>query len=69
MSFHKERSRLVIYQSIWLHDKNDKMKTKKHYTFGTFPKFNKQNRKKANSIPLTHKYMTAHFPDFAQALQ
>ena len=23
----------------------------------------------AKSVPLTHKYMTAHFPGFAQALQ
>ena len=36
-----------------------KMKNKNYHTVGTVPK---SNRKDAKRIPLTLKYMTAHFP-------
>jgi len=45
------------------------MKNKKYHTAGRFPKSNRKIVKEAKSIPLTHKYMTAHFPDLVQALQ
>jgi hypothetical protein len=37
---------------------DNKMKNKNYHTVGTFPK---TNRKKAKSIPPTHKYITALF--------
>ena len=43
-----------------------KMKIKKYHTVRTIPK---SNIKIAKSIPPTHKYMTAHFPGYVQALQ
>ena len=39
------------------------MKNTKYHTVGTFPNPIEISSKEANSIPLTHKYMTAHFPD------
>ena len=41
------------------------MKNKKYHTFGTIPK---SKKKYAKSILLTHKDVTASFPDLAQAL-
>jgi len=46
------------------------MNDKKYYTVGTVPKSNQiilQIEDKL--IHLTHKYMTAHFPDLVEALQ
>ena len=42
------------------------MKNINYHTVGTFPK---TNRKEAQSIPPTHKYITAHFPGLVRALQ
>ena len=39
---------------------SDKMENKKYHTVGTIPK--SKSQKEAKSIPLTHKYMTGHFP-------
>jgi hypothetical protein len=45
------------------------MKNEKYHTVRTFPKSYRKLQKEAKSIPLTHKYMTAHFPGMAQAFQ
>jgi hypothetical protein len=36
-------------------------KTKQYHTVGTFQKYNRIIAEIVKSIPLTHKYMTAHF--------
>ena len=35
---------------------------KKYHTVGTFPKSNRKITEREKSIPLTHIYMTTHFP-------
>jgi hypothetical protein len=43
--------------------KHNTIKNKRDHTVGTVPKSNiKIAVTEATSIPLTHKYMTAHFP-------
>jgi len=35
----------------------------KYNTVGTAPKSNRKSQKEEKSIPLTHNFMTSHFPD------
>ena len=42
------------------------MKNKKYHTVRTFPKSNRKIVERGKLIPLTHKYMTAHFPGLVQ---
>ena len=46
----------------------NKMKSKKYHFVGTVQKSNRKIDENANSISLTYKYMTAHFPGLEQAL-
>jgi len=41
----------------------------KYHTIGTVSKYNRKIAKEANSILLTHKYMTAHIRGLVQTLQ
>jgi hypothetical protein len=68
MSFHKERSRLVIYQSIWLHDKNDKMikwkpksTTLSEHFRNSINKIVKKQIPYTNTWPLTFRTLHRHF--------
>jgi len=45
------------------------MKNKNYHTVGTIPTSNIKTVGRGKGIPLTHKYMTAHFPDLVPALQ
>jgi hypothetical protein len=46
------------------------MKNNKYYTAGTIPKSNRKiAEREVKSIPLTHKYMTIHFPGLLQAFK
>jgi hypothetical protein len=46
-----------------------KMQNKEYNTVGTFLKSQRKYYEEAKFIPLTHKYMTAHFPGLVQACQ
>jgi hypothetical protein len=46
-----------------------KMQNKEYNTVETFPKSQRKYYEEAKFIPLTHKYMTTHFPGLVQACQ
>jgi hypothetical protein len=49
--------------------KPTKLKNKKIPLSGHFTIPKEKSRKEAQSTPISHKYMTAHFPDLVQAPQ
>ena len=45
------------------------MENTKYQIVGTVSKPIERSQEEVTSIPLTHRYITAHFPGFVQALQ